>query len=211
MPDIEVQGRIGPVFATDGAVATARLTRGAAFVAQDEHARYAEALVRGQLFQVSTAVAGVAPGTALSTTPPLVLHNPANSNRVAVVSAALLAYVSGTLGAGAVVLAGVLQPSPPTGGALLTPSNGLVGSTSAPTCKCYQGSTLAGAPTIIRPSFTLGAALATTALFAQLLRDDVQGEIGVLPGSALCLQGVAAAGVSPLVLLGLAWEEFQVL
>jgi hypothetical protein len=40
--------------------------------------------------------------------------------------------------------------------------------------------------------------------------DNVDGEIVVPPGSALVIQGIAAAGTSPLVLIGVVYEELPV-
>lgn len=65
----------------------------------------------------------------------------------------------------------------------------------------------AAVPTILRPAFVMGAFLASTALMPQVTQDLIDGEFVVPQGSALIVHGVAAAGTSPLVMVGLTWEE----
>jgi hypothetical protein len=157
-------------------------------------------------------VAGVAPGTALSTTPPFCLYNPVNSGKNLVVLRTSLGYVSGTLGAGSLVYAsnGAAQPSAPTTGTALVVSINLLGSGGGGVGKAFQGSTLAAAPLIIRPTYTLGAFLATTAAINPPLLDEVAGEFIVSPGGVFVMQAVAAAGTTPLMLFGCSWEEVPV-
>jgi hypothetical protein len=68
-----------------------------------------------------------------------------------------------------------------------------------------------GTPTILRPAFSTSAFLATTAIapFTQF-KDDLQGEFIIQPGTVLVLQGVAAAGTSPLVIFSVTWEEVTI-
>lgn len=193
-----------------GAVGTIENLRGVvtgALVTADGHARYQEAMLRGKLVHFSTGVAGVAPGTALSTTPPLVVWNPPNSGVVGVLLRSRFGYVSGTLGGGTIVYGYSVQVASPTGGTALAPTNGLLGATSG-ALKGFQGSTLTTAPTIVLPGPVMSAFLATTAVQAFLnALDENAGEIGIPPGIALALQGVAAAGTTPLAILGASFEE----
>lgn len=162
------------------------------------------------LFAASTAVAGVAPGTALSTTPPLTLWNPPasamaapnTSEVIAILTSSRLAYVSGTLGAGVVQYAKVAQATAPTGGTELTPK-ATHGSPLTPLCRAFQGSTLSGTPALLFPAFTV----ASSPSGVGLLKDILDGEIALAPGEALVLQEVGAAGTSPLVQLAFQWLE----
>jgi hypothetical protein len=180
-----------------------------AVVVTGGHGYYREPASQGVVMIASTAVAGVAPGTALSTTPPMCLWNPPSSGRSLSVIKSSLGYVSGTLGAGTVVYAQYPQATVPTTGTELVPVNGLL-SFPRGVGRAFQGSTLAGTPTIIGPAYELGAALATTATFQTNAFDLLDGVIEVPPGNALCLQGVAAAGSTPLVIFGLCWEEIDI-
>jgi hypothetical protein len=155
------------------------------------------------IFAACTPVAGVAPGTVLSTTPPFTLWNPPNTGRQIqlVPIEALLGFVSGTLGAGSVVYGVVAQPTQPTGGTVLTPQPAVLGNAATPIGQAFQGATLATTPTLIKPAFVLEATP------TKVQKDAIEGALALLPGQALVMQGVAAAGTSPLVLLALEWAE----
>jgi hypothetical protein len=204
-------GRVGFKTATDGNEESLRLSRNAELVTQDARGRFHESASRGALFHVSTAVAGVAPGTALSTTPPMALWNPPNSGVLLSLQQVFLGYVSGTLGAGSLVHALVIgQTTLPSGGAELTPQCGLLANIRGKG-RAFQGSTLVGTPSILRPSMILGAGLATTAELPDApAYDEVDGSIVVPPGAVWAFQGVAAGGTSPLVLIGAIFEEVAI-
>ena len=210
---MELEGRVGPIQAADGSEEPLRLGREGQVVVGDGYGKYHEATSRGNVFSVSTAVAGVAPGTALSTTPPMALWNPQNSGYVISVLQASLGYVSGTLGAGTIAFAAVhSQTTTPSGGSELTATNcNLIGNLGRPVARAWQGSTLASTPLIVRPAFILGAFLASTATIAPVLKDPLDGEFVIYPGGVLVMQGIAAAGSSPLVLFGLSWQEVALL
>lgn len=154
--------------------------------------------------------AGVAPGTALSTTPPLSLWNPPASGKNLSITKVSVGYVSGTLGAGNIAVGQVTaQVTVPTGGTEITPSCSLIGFPRG-VGRAFTGSTLASAPTIVRPVFNLGAFTAATALAPQDCDVLIDGSIIVPPGAAICLQGIATAGTTPLVILGVTYEEIPV-
>jgi hypothetical protein len=184
-----------------------RLDRKGALVAQLGGASFAEAVLRGNVMEACTAVAGVAPGTALSTTPPFALWNPPSSNKNLVVLKATLGYVSGTLGGGSILFAIVpSQVTVPSTGSELIPQNALLGLQRG-VGRVFQGSTLSATPTILRPSFVMGAWVGTTASAAFNEMDIVDGGIVLPPSTVLCMQGLAGAGTSPLVLFAMTWEE----
>ena len=207
----EAVGRVGPIQAADGNEEVVRLGKFAEQIVSLLGGGQYEYASRGQLLHASTAVAGVAPGTALSTTPPMALWNPLNSGVLGVLQLVYLGYVSGTLGAGTMVHAQVVgQTTVPTGGTELTPQTGLL-STARGKLRAFQGSTLAATPTILRPSAILGAGVTTTATFPAVAVDEVAGAIVIPPGSCWVYQGVAAAGTTPLVLIGATYAEVPLL
>lgn len=207
---MQAEGRTGLISAGDGAVNPLRLDKTGAITIVSAHPLYSEASLRSNMFMVSTAVAGVAPGTALSTTPPMALWNPLNSGVDLVILKTAIGYVSGTLGAGNLVYAYYTpQATMPAGGAELVPVCTKIGQIRG-VGRAFQGSTITGTPLILRPAFNMGAALATTALGIASCQDLVEGEIVVPPATAFVMQGVAAGGTSPLVLLSIVWEEMTI-
>jgi hypothetical protein len=173
----------------------------------DSHGRFYEPAYRGGLFMASNLPTGVAPGTALSTTPTFCLANPAGSGKNLVLMRTSLGYVSGTLGGGSIVYAGGVSGY--TGGTALAVRNAVIGNASTGVGLAWNGATIT-LPTILRPAYVLGAFLATTASISAPLVDDVQGEIIIAPGAVLCMAGIAAAGTSPLVIMSACWEEVPV-
>jgi len=198
--------KVGPQVASDGVQLTARGDKTGAIVVAQGHGAYTEAAYRGSLMEVSTPVAGVAPGTVLSTTPPIVLWNPPNSGKNLSIIKASMGYVSGTLGAGSILLAAVLsQTTVPTTGTELTPLCSLLGFPRG-VGRTFQGSTLASVPQIIRALFTVGAFVGGANPATDCV-DVIDGSIVVPPGTAVCMQGLAGAGTTPLALFGFTWEE----
>jgi hypothetical protein len=201
------EGKVGIQQAADGSQSTLRTSRTGALVATLGHASYAESALRGSMMEVSTAVAGVAPGTVLSTAPPMALWNPPSSGKNLIVTKASMGYISGTLGAGSVCLAAVLsQVTVPTGGTELTPVCSMLGMPRG-VGRVFTLSTFVSVPQIIRPLFTVGAFLATTPQVPVDCVDVLDGSIIVTPGTALVLQEVGAAGTAPLVCFAFTWEE----
>lgn len=178
----------------------------AAYVALAHHANV-EAALAAKTFVVSTGIAGVAPGTTLTTTPPLTLYNPMGSGVSLALVGASMGYISGTLGAGSIVLAGnpsIVQAAP-TGGTPLTPMCTYLGWAGGKAL-AYEGATLAAVPTLYKPVFSLGAFVGTTAT-AFALDQRWDGSFVLKSGTSVSLQGIAGAGTSPLVMLSLMFEE----
>jgi hypothetical protein len=177
-------------------------------VVQDVHGRLYEATYRGGVYVAS--VASVAPGTALATTnQAFCLYNPPGNPKAFSVLKVAYGYVSGTLGAGYLAYAYLPSTSSfaPTGTAI-TPVSTLVGSSAVGTGKPYSGVSGSTAPSLLRPSqFSLGATLATTAAYPGPQVEYIDGEFLVLPGGFFFVTGVAAAGSTPLVSIGVTYEE----
>ena len=206
---MELEGRVGEITSTDGSPERLRLDRTGALAVVTAHPLYSETANRGKVFVASTAVAGVAPGTALSTTPPMALLNPFNSGKDLLIIATAIGYVSGTLGAGTIVY-GMVSPQAtiPTGGTELTPRCTRLGDVKG-VGRAFQGSTLSATPSILEPVYVLGAFLATTAYPPLLAQDLVDGSYVVPPATCFTMQGVAAAGTSPLIIMSIIWEEVK--
>ena len=204
---MQAEGRVGPAIAGDGALICERLDRSGANVSANAHPMYGESVLRGNMMVASNVVAGLAPGTAFSATPPLALWNPPSSGKNLVVLRAVLGYVSGTIGAGSICW-GIIpsQTTVPTTGAEMVPVNCMLGFPRG-VGRVFAGSTFVAAPTILRPAFIAGAFLATTAIMPSPCVELVDGEFVVAQGAAIALQGIMAGGSTPITMLGITWEE----
>ena len=172
---------------------------------------YSEMVEDGVVFSGGVTGAGVAPGTAIGTGAGFTLFNPASSKKKLVMLKASAGYISGTLGAGTVFYAGNVNPiaAAVTGTALVVVNNKL-GSNAVDRGNhgsLFVSATLPASPTILRPFCNLTALLATTAVSLYQLIDNLDGEFELLPGTALSLEAVAAAGTAPLVTFGFTWAE----
>jgi len=202
--------RVGMLAVGEGVEVKQRATKTAALVVAAGHGGLVELAMNNCLMLASTAVAGVAPGTALSTTPPICLWNPLNSGKNLAILKSFLGLKSGTLGGGSIVYGFVpAQNAAPTTGSELTVQSCKLGSPNG-VGRVFQGSTVVATPTILRPAFLEGAMVDTTAIGPQNVVDYVDGEIIVPPGNCFIIQGVAGAGTSPLLIFGLLWEEITI-
>lgn len=174
--------------------------------------RAAELALRGLVFSASVPPGtGVAPGTSISTTAAFTLHNPKGSGKNLVVLSGACGYKSGTLGAGTIVwTANTVESASPPAGTACTVVKTLISASSAGAVGLPTYTTTIVAPTILRPAFNLGAALASTAGVWPTLIDRVDGEFVVAPGCSINLMGVTDTGSSPLVILGVSWAEVSV-
>lgn len=174
------------------------------------HGEWADASVNSRVMVVSNAVAGVAPGTAFSATPPMALWNPPGSGFNLSILKATMGYVSGTLGIGQVYYAyWPSQTGVPSTGTELTPICTSIGFPRG-VGRAFTGSTLAGTVLVAKPAFLLPPMLATSVFPITNIFDEVRGEFTVPPGAVFALQAIAAAGSTPLVTFGLTWEEIPV-
>jgi len=208
----QLLSRVGPLFQSDGTTPAARGGKTGELVVGQCHGKYYEAATRGNCYQASVGSAGVAPGTAIGTTAAFTLYNPIGSNRRLVVNRASLGYISGTLGAGTLFYCASTNPTAaaPSSGTALTPVNCDVGLPNNSIAVPRAGGTLAASPTVLRPFASLDAELATSVVGFRNVVEDVDGEFVIEPGCALSVEGVCASGTSPLVTIGMTWEEVPV-
>lgn len=198
---MEMEGRAGQSLVTDGARELVRLTRSRALAVADAHGRWVEPVLRGNVF--TAMVAAVAPGTALGTAPPLALWNPPGSGKILAPIWLDVGFVSGTLGAGHLCAAWAAQSAAPSGGSELVVTNNLLAATKG-SGRAWSGSTVTTGIQL-GSLVTLGTTPTTPNLQPCTL--ELAGRYLVQPGTYLAFQGIAATGTSPLVSLGLSWEE----
>jgi len=201
---------VGPTAGGDGtySLSTARIDKTGAMVVQESGGAYGEASLRGLTFVAAEQGTGVAPGTALGTTACYVLYNPAGNTFRYRIQKVRVGYISGTLGAGTLYHCALKTSTQtaPSGGTALTTLCLDVGNGSVGTGLARVGATVVQ-PVAIGPLCSFQASLATTAADPWQIVEDVRAEIVIEPGCTYQLQGVTAAGTSPLVSPSVTWTE----
>ena len=173
---------------------------------------------RGNIFSVSTVVAGLAIPISTTTAPTVALWNPAGSGKNAVLIRFNWAYVSGTsvggafglqfqLNAGNTVATGAVF----TAFANSTALNGVIGSGTASVVRASAAGTntltAAGTNVVLWMSHE-NAVLAATAVNGAMMSYDFDGMVIVPPGVAIYVVGSAASGA--LLAQTLVWAELPV-
>lgn len=208
---LTIYGKVGPQTLTDGADAALRLGRSGEVIVQHAHARYYEAVKRGNCYTGGTAVTGVAPGTSIGTTAAFSMYNPLDSGVDMVILMVAMGYVSGTLGAGVVhYVANSNTAAAATTGTAIAEVNLLVGKAAANACQLLTTATLPVTPTVMHPFCSLQASLASTAVAPWQVIDYVDGKIIIKPGATVSLEATAAAGSTPLVVYSALFEEVPI-
>ncbi len=208
-----VKGFQGVRLIANGIEAFLRFGRQSELIVAQAHGKYSEAVKNGRVFVASTDANGVAPGTAVGTTAAFALENPAGSGVILSIMRLVVSYISGTLGAGSLtyVYDDTENGATPIGTSTpITPQPASIGSRETSKAKAHDAATLLNTPTILRPFAGLQASLATTAVAPWQLREDVDGEFEVKPGNVLALEGIAAGGSTPLIQVGMTFEEIPV-
>jgi len=209
----EIQGKVGPVVAADGSLADVRLGRDLCTTIVEGHGRYYENASRGLTLVASTATAGIAPGTALSASPALALANPAGSGKNLSILKVFYGYVSGTLGTGVLwYVQGINPAALPAETTAAFRSSALMSGATAPNndvAKTYSGVSLTNTPVAVRPSaFSLNpyAGGASPLTLNPPLWEEIGGDLIIQPGGWFGIEGIAGAGTTPLVVLGVTYE-----
>jgi hypothetical protein len=202
---VRVLKRVGYRLVTDGSLEVPRLSMTLDSAVVDGHGRFWDLASGGRLYTASTGAAGVAPGTVLTTTPPFTLWNPRGSGVDISVISAIASYTSGTPGDGSIVFGespNTVQAEP-SGGTSLVARNTLIGGAPGK-AKAFQSATLAAIPNLLFPLTSVGRTDYGTAE-----RIFLDGLIHLLPGTALSIQEIGAAGTSPLFFFAMTWEEVE--
>ena len=198
--------RVGPVQGADGTSPAFRSGRESDLIVSQAHGRFAEAVRRGNVY--STAPTAVPLLTNYGTTSPFVLYNPPGSGKWLSILRVSVGYGSGTLGAGSLMHAASTSPTQaaPSGGTPLTPNNNLIGQAGNSVAVPRVSGTVA-TPVGLGVICSLDAELASSVDGLRTCVYDVDGEFIIKEGCAYHVAAVAAAGTSPVICLGVSWEE----
>ncbi len=190
-----------------GAVNVARGSYDNSVVTQDGHARYQEAVLRGNCF-ISTNQTGVTTQAGLSgTTPGLTLANPKGNNKNLVLwFAAGTHNVANATASVTWLAANINNAAAAVTGTVATFSNCLVGNTNSPSAQILTAATLPAAPIAIATLGFCGTVAVTTPQMILPLGRFFDGLVCVAPGGALSIQTSAASGTNGLF-SEFVWEE----
>jgi hypothetical protein len=217
-----LNAHVGPIFQADGqASVDVRQGSHSEQIVQQLSGKYAENTKRGNVY--SAQATGLTPTTAISgtTSAPLVLYNPVGSGkRLKILKASYGQAATGTLGSGCAFHCGFTINGPlakqsntiPTGTAV-TPSNMDIGGPQASVATVLSTATLNAAAAALYPFVQQGESVGgtTTSGTGQPIFEDVDGLIVLEQGSGWTVGTVSAAGSSPLVDIGVVWEEESIL
>jgi hypothetical protein len=214
-----VSAVVGPTAGGDGtySLTSTRIGRQGEQIVTSAHGYLYEPTIRGQVYTATTGATGRAPGTALGTTPPILLYNPVGSGYRLSIKRVSVGYISGTLGAGTLFHA-VFTINGPVGtqsnvvpvigtGAAITLLSADIGAGNDGTSSAFAAGTLNANPVLLYPFCTLEASLATSTNAPNTLVEEVNGGICLEQGTGWCMEAIAAAGTSPLLCYGVVYER----
>jgi hypothetical protein len=208
---------VGPTFSSVGAQGgyDGRQEEHGAAVMQQASGKYTEATKRGGVY--SAFGTGLTPTTALNgTAVPLVLYNPVGSGkRLKVLKVGVAQAATGTLGTGA-WFHGAITINGPTGsqgntvptGSSVTPVNMDIGAANASVATVLTTATIVAGKALY-PFLQQAESVGGTTTSGSMVPcyEDVDGNIILEPGAGYVPLTISAAGSSPLVDIGVVWEE----
>lgn len=201
--DFELE--VCPRVAADGAATVGRATKDSSFGMQDTHARYQEAVYRGNVFNACNQAA-VTFGVGLSATvATFSLYNPAGSGKLLVLWSIQMAFSAAPAAATVLYLAAQtdLTKAAPTGLTLLTNNNAMLGAGASSVGKAMSAATLAAAPVAVR---TMGSIVAASSITPPIINDEIAGQIIIPQNGIVVLQATAACSG----FISGTWEEIPV-
>lgn len=205
----ELELYTGPIIGGEGLKdGPLRNTRTGALATSDAHGRFHEAVVRGNVYFLSTANAAVTGYVgAAAGTPLLAIHNPANSGKVAsLLAVAFSPRVEATAAAPSDVSAWTGPSVLPTG-TITVPTNNFSQLNSGSSMVGFVNTALTGSTALklalplFRYAWITGAGAYQAPAFA-----DVGGLLIAAPGNEIAV-GAAATGTSLTVNISMFWEE----
>jgi hypothetical protein len=206
---LSTQGHVGPIPASaDGPTQPIRLGRDSSIAAQDTHARYQEAVYRGNVF-TATATSVTLPISGSTVAPAgFILTNPAASGKDIVLLECIVAPSGSALsGFSTVVLSAVNNPvaAAVVHTTPLTIRNAFLGTPGSSIAFADSQATLPAAPFILR-SFP-GSIIVASGSYAPL-KDEIAGAIILGQGTAVSIQSMANVGL--ICNITMTWEEIPI-
>lgn len=180
----------------------------------DRHARYMEAVLRGNVFSVNFAAAALAAASATAAGA-FVLLNPAGSGKNLVlmdIESVLTAFSAVATGTAA-VLGALINPVFSAEGTPVVPTSNLVGSANKSVAIALPSGTYAVLPSVAPPGLRLIAGayddLAANSFMA-FVRDEVGGEVIIQPGNGVNVYGLGGTAADNTYTIAMTWEEVPI-
>lgn len=189
-----------------GAVSTARGSFDTSVVTQDAHARYQEAVMRGNCYTTANQTAGTTQAGLSGTTPVLTLFNPKGNNKVGVLLYAGATFIVANAAGSAIWLAAnVNVAAAAVTGTAATVSNCALGNGNSPSLLAFTAATLPATPIAISQLASGVTGAVTTIPYLLPAGRFFDGSIILLPGSAISIQTSTASGAG--TFCEYVWEE----
>lgn len=213
MPDVTIEGYVGPAIAADGPGLPFRQDRTGAIVTTELHGKYFETNFRGNLFWATMTAGVIFPAPAATANNPITLYNPLGSGRnlSLITFDMIMTTIPGTPVTGLYGLyVNVAPQAAAVTGTALVPQPGLIGAGSASVARPLTTSTVPVAPTLLIPfgnkvTGEVATVVPITGLPAYHL--DIDGKVILAPGTAITPQMTAADTTNATVLCAFSWEE----
>lgn len=189
-----------------GGQSGARGSFDACTVTMDGHARYQEAVMRGNVFVTANQTAGTTQAGLSATTPVLTLFNPKGNNKVGVlIYAGATFIVANAAGAAVWLAANINIAAAAVTGTAATVTNALLGNNNSPSLLAFTASTLPAAPIAISQLASGVTGAVTTAPYVLPAGRFYDGSVILMPGSAISIQSSTASGAG--TFCEYIWEE----
>lgn len=200
---MQISGIAGPQIRADGTEFIFRGSKDGSQVVQDGHAKYQEAVYRGNVYTAANQT-GLATAAGLSaTTPVLTLANPAGSGKLAVLLYAGITFSVAPAAAAVCWLAANVNPvAAAVTGTAFTARNALLGAPASNSVLPLLAATLPATPTAICQLGVMFAAALTVNNTNAPMGRWFDGSIILAQGAAISIQTSTASGA-----LG-TWQEF---
>jgi len=199
-----LQGNVGNQSLGDGTPNVfARFSRFASLCVDEVNGRFYELASRGKIYSASNQAARAL--SLLSTTATgFILNNPIGSNVQVSLLDVCMALATAPAGAATIGLAAntAMQAVIPTGLTAETVINNQLGNSSVGVAQVWRAATLATAPTFIRAMG--GGPVAASSISPPFIRDEVAGQVVLLPGT-LVTPNAATTAISSIT--SMAWTE----
>ena len=207
-----IQSTVGlPTSAANAATPSLRGEPTGGLVDQPAHLKYVEPCRVGGLYTASIVNTGVTVASlTLTTTAPTALANPTGSGVNIFVKSLTMGYVSGTFGTGQFFLVSHANGAVPTGTAATYLNNLMIGNTAIAKGLVTYTSTVPASGKVIKNLWISPPFLASSVFVPTEVMADFDGQVGIMPGSAISLQGITAAGSSPVAVFTWVWEEVTI-
>lgn len=203
----EISCRVGPfgIKLGDGSVERPRMLYDTTLATADAHARYMEAVLRGNVYVASNVAAAAITNLAAAATG-LILSNPVGSTvKLVLMRARIAQAVAAAAAIDTIELAANVNPQAVqvVHTTPLVPQNCLLGNQATPVGKADSSATLPASPIVLCPLYSPSISATATTSVPPVISEEFSGEFVLLPGTAVSLSATTAISA----ISSFTWEE----